>query len=209
MYSLKVPYLTSDGCIRSIRRHTHSSSIPLERWKSNPHTTCESNSRFYSKARCTVLWYSLDFKKIFQYRIRGEAEPDFRPLSQSPLVDSDPFAFLTSPNARIASIRTMSLIRSHSQWPGGGYPSFIRGHKTPVAWEGFDAATRAWRCFVRDQWVGDATADQRKRDLIERWATVDQEFRDVSKPSAYIVDILFLSTDSNIELSISSTGRRA
>ncbi|KAI2767721.1 hypothetical protein DTO012A8_7074 [Penicillium roqueforti] len=42
----------------------------------------------------------------------------------------------------------------------------------------FDAASRAWRHFVREQWVGGDGADQQKRALIERWATADQQFRD-------------------------------
>ncbi|KAJ5922947.1 hypothetical protein N7516_010650, partial [Penicillium verrucosum] len=44
----------------------------------------------------------------------------------------------------------------------------------------FDAASRAWRYFVRDQWVGgDAThGDQQKRALIKRWAIADQQFHD-------------------------------
>ncbi|OQE13039.1 hypothetical protein PENFLA_c056G01948 [Penicillium flavigenum] len=71
----------------------------------------------------------------------------------------------------------MSLTRSHSQWPGG-IPSFIRRHEEPVASENFDAASRAWRHFVRDQWVGGDAADQQKRALIERWAKADQQFRD-------------------------------
>ncbi|KAJ5219970.1 hypothetical protein N7468_009174 [Penicillium chermesinum] len=71
----------------------------------------------------------------------------------------------------------MSLKRSHSQWPEG-IPSFIRQHKEPVEWKDIDAATRAWRHFVRERWVGGDTADQQKRDLIEQWATADQEFRD-------------------------------
>lgn len=72
----------------------------------------------------------------------------------------------------------MSLTRSHSQWPRG-IPSFIRRHEEPVARKNFDAASRAWRHFVREQWVGGDGADQQKRALIERWATADQQFRDV------------------------------
>ncbi|KAJ5393064.1 uncharacterized protein N7487_010705 [Penicillium crustosum] len=71
----------------------------------------------------------------------------------------------------------MSLTRSHSQWPRG-IPSFIRRHEEPVARKNFDAASRAWRHFVREQWVGGDGADQQKRALIERWATADQQFRD-------------------------------
>ncbi|KAJ6028852.1 hypothetical protein N7540_004428 [Penicillium herquei] len=72
----------------------------------------------------------------------------------------------------------MSLLRSHSQWPEG-IPSFIRRHKEAIEWENLCAATRAWRYFVRQRWVGSSdTADQQKRDLIEQWATADQEFRD-------------------------------
>ncbi|KAJ5297521.1 hypothetical protein PENANT_c005G06122 [Penicillium antarcticum] len=71
----------------------------------------------------------------------------------------------------------MSLIRSHSHWPRG-IPAFIRRHEEPVAPANFDAASRAWRHFVRDQWVGGNAADQQKQALIERWATADQQFRD-------------------------------
>ncbi|KAJ6018736.1 hypothetical protein N7522_000803 [Penicillium canescens] len=66
----------------------------------------------------------------------------------------------------------MSLIKSHSQWPGD--IPFIRRHEEPVAPENFDAASRAWRHF----WVGGDAADQQKRALIERWATADQQFHD-------------------------------
>jgi hypothetical protein len=72
----------------------------------------------------------------------------------------------------------MSLKKSHSQWPEG-IPSFIRRHEVHVDWDNLGAATRAWRHFVRERWVGGDTADQQKRDLIEEWATADQEFRDV------------------------------
>jgi hypothetical protein len=73
----------------------------------------------------------------------------------------------------------MSLIKWHDQWPGG-IPSSIRQHEKPVQDVAF--ATRAWRCFVREQWVNvDGTAvDQQRRVLVERWATAEQEFRDVS-----------------------------
>ncbi|KAJ5313115.1 hypothetical protein N7508_003945 [Penicillium antarcticum] len=64
-----------------------------------------------------------------------------------------------------------------STWPRG-IPSFIRRHEEPVARKNFDAASRAWRHFVREQWVGGDGADQQKRALIERWATADQQFRD-------------------------------
>ncbi|KAJ5657220.1 uncharacterized protein N7484_000869 [Penicillium longicatenatum] len=71
----------------------------------------------------------------------------------------------------------MSLIRSHSRWPGG-IPSFVRRYEEPVDPGNFDAASRAWRHFVRDQWVKGDASDQQKRALIERWATADQQFRD-------------------------------
>ncbi|CAI7577731.1 unnamed protein product [Penicillium pancosmium] len=71
----------------------------------------------------------------------------------------------------------MSLIKWHNPWPGG-FPSSIRRHEKPV--EDVEFATRAWRCFAREQWVdADGTvADQQRRALIERWATAEQEFRD-------------------------------
>ncbi|KAJ5803369.1 uncharacterized protein N7503_005819 [Penicillium pulvis] len=71
----------------------------------------------------------------------------------------------------------MSLKRSHSQWPEG-IPSVIRRHEEHVDWDSLGATTRAWRYFARERWVGGDTADQQKRDLIEEWATADQEFRD-------------------------------
>lgn len=71
----------------------------------------------------------------------------------------------------------MSLIKWHNQWPGG-IPSRIRRHEEPV--EDVESATCAWRRFVREQWVDGTDADQQRRALIERWATADQEFRDVS-----------------------------
>ncbi|KAJ5672601.1 hypothetical protein N7507_001728 [Penicillium longicatenatum] len=71
----------------------------------------------------------------------------------------------------------MFLKRSYSQWPEG-IPSFIRRHEEPIEWEDIGAATRAWRYFVRERWVGGDTADHKKRDLIEEWATAGQEFRD-------------------------------
>ncbi|CAG8928769.1 unnamed protein product [Penicillium salamii] len=100
-------------------------------------------------------------------------------MYQTPLNTLPPLTFLSkvlfTPQNYRRSI--MSLTRSHSQWPGG-IPSFIRRHKEPVARENFDAASRAWRHFVREQWVGGDGADQLKRALIERWATADQQFRD-------------------------------
>lgn len=46
-------------------------------------------------------------------------------------------------------------------------PSFIGRHEEHVDWDNLGAATRAWRLFVRERWVGGDTADQQKRDLIE------------------------------------------
>ncbi|KAJ5363031.1 hypothetical protein N7541_003875 [Penicillium brevicompactum] len=94
----------------------------------------------------------------------------------------------------------MSLIRSHSQWPGG-IPSFIRRHKEPLAPENLDAASRAWRHFVRDQWVSGDAADQQKRALIERWATADQQFRNSYQSRALEHELNFFEgpvlTDKN------------
>ncbi|KAJ5974265.1 hypothetical protein N7481_011475 [Penicillium waksmanii] len=44
----------------------------------------------------------------------------------------------------------MPLLKWHNPWPGG-IPSFIRRHEKPV--EDVESATRAWRCFVREEWV--------------------------------------------------------
>lgn len=101
-------------------------------------------------------------------------------MYQTPLNTFPPPTFLTKLlfNPRNYYHSIMSLTRSHSQWPRG-IPSFIRRHEEPVARKNFDAASRAWRHFVREQWVGGDGADQQKRALIERWATADQQFRDV------------------------------
>ena len=144
----------------------------------------------------------LQFLKRFQYQNRSEPKPELWPQSLSPLVKFGPTRVCQHQNCQHSK---MSLIRSHSQWPGGGYPSFIRRYHEPVAWEDFHAATRAWRCFVREQWVGGATADQQKRDLVERWATAGQEFRDVWITLTYIATFLLLFADAKADVSISST----
>jgi hypothetical protein len=43
-------------------------------------------------------------------------------------------------------------------------------------------AARAWRFFLREQWVDveDVAAEEQRRTLIERWATAEQAFRDVN-----------------------------
>jgi hypothetical protein len=71
----------------------------------------------------------------------------------------------------------MSLIKWCNQWPGV-IPSYIRRHDQPE--DDVESATRAWRYFVREQWTDSVAADQQRRALIERWATADQETRDVS-----------------------------
>jgi hypothetical protein len=71
----------------------------------------------------------------------------------------------------------MSLTQWHNHWPGG-IPSSIRRHEEPV--EGVASASRAWRHFVREQWLEGAAMDEQRRALIKRWATADQEFRNVS-----------------------------
>ncbi|KAJ6010925.1 hypothetical protein N7451_002337 [Penicillium sp. IBT 35674x] len=68
----------------------------------------------------------------------------------------------------------MSLTRWHNQWPGG-ILSFVRRYQEPV--EDVEAATCAWRRFVRAMWVDGTDADQQRRALVERWVAVDQEFR--------------------------------
>lgn len=80
----------------------------------------------------------------------------------------------------------MSLAKWHNHWPGG-IPSFLRRHDKPVHISDqtagdVDEASRAWRFFVREQWVDvkGVAADEQRRTLIERWATADQAFRDVS-----------------------------
>ncbi|KAJ5632589.1 hypothetical protein N7490_008928 [Penicillium lividum] len=98
----------------------------------------------------------------------------------------------------------MSLKRSHSQWPEG-IPSFIRRHEEHVDWDNLGAATRAWRHFVRERWVGGDTADQQKRDLIEEWATADQEFRDVAINLEHQKTNLVFSKTPNLEYETSPT----
>ncbi|KAJ5094623.1 hypothetical protein N7456_010484, partial [Penicillium angulare] len=72
---------------------------------------------------------------------------------------------------------SVALTKWNKHWPGG-IPSFLRRHDEPV--EDVVAASRAWRFFVRDQWVDaeGVAADEQRRTLIERWATADQAFRD-------------------------------
>lgn len=80
----------------------------------------------------------------------------------------------------------MSLTKWHNHWPGG-IPSFLHRHGKPVREsdnpaEDVSEASRAWRFFVRKQWadVEGVAAHEQRRTLIERWATADQAFRDVS-----------------------------
>lgn len=92
----------------------------------------------------------------------------------------------------------MTLTKWHNHWPGG-IPSFIRRHKEPV--ENVATASRAWRFFVREQWVDGGAVDEQRRALIERWATADQEFRDVNFPKSQSGWINSrLSTNTEIEL---------
>lgn len=85
----------------------------------------------------------------------------------------------------------MPLLKWYNQWPGG-IPSYIRRHKQPV--DDVEAATRAWRHFVREQWTETqgVAADQQRRALVERWATADQELRDVRKRYTHYIDVLSL-----------------
>ncbi|KAJ5613736.1 hypothetical protein N7528_007390 [Penicillium herquei] len=72
---------------------------------------------------------------------------------------------------------SVTLTKWNKHWPGG-IPSFVRSHDEPV--DDVVAASRAWRFFVREQWVdveGDDVHEQR-RALVGRWATADQAFRD-------------------------------
>ncbi|KAJ5711016.1 hypothetical protein N7488_005172 [Penicillium malachiteum] len=81
------------------------------------------------------------------------------------------FSLLTSTNMSVI------LTKWNKHWPGG-ISSFLRSHDEPV--DDVLAAFRAWRFFVREQWVdgeGDDVHEQR-RALVERWATADQAFRD-------------------------------
>jgi hypothetical protein len=71
----------------------------------------------------------------------------------------------------------MLLTKCLNQWPGG-IPSYINRHEQ--AEDDVKSATRAWRYFVRERWTDSVATDQQRRALIERWATADQELRDVS-----------------------------
>ncbi|KAJ6037268.1 hypothetical protein N7540_001547 [Penicillium herquei] len=65
----------------------------------------------------------------------------------------------------------MSLIRSHSRWPGG-IPSFIRRHEEPVDPENFDAASRAWRHFSYQ-----SQAPEDEPTFFEGPELIDPDFR--------------------------------
>ncbi|KAJ5907678.1 hypothetical protein N7495_000360 [Penicillium taxi] len=69
----------------------------------------------------------------------------------------------------------MTLRKWHNHWPGG-IPFYICRRGEPV--EDMATASRAWRFFVREQWVDGAAVNEQRRALIERWATADQKFRD-------------------------------
>jgi hypothetical protein len=74
------------------------------------------------------------------------------------------------------------------QWPGG-VPLSIRARAEPLPdEEDFNIVTKAWRRFVRENWVRRNGEQQRdcgeedaqRRALIEKWAAAEQDFRDVS-----------------------------
>ncbi|KAJ5907696.1 hypothetical protein N7495_000378 [Penicillium taxi] len=69
----------------------------------------------------------------------------------------------------------MPLIKWHKHWQRG-IPSYVKCQEHPE--DDVEYATRAWRRFVREQWTNDVDEDEQRRNLIERWATADQEFRD-------------------------------
>ncbi|OOQ88160.1 hypothetical protein PEBR_14106 [Penicillium brasilianum] len=71
----------------------------------------------------------------------------------------------------------VTLTKWNNHWPGG-IPSFIRRNQEQV--EDVAAASRAWRFFLREQWVDveDVAAEEQRRTLIKQWATADQAFRD-------------------------------
>lgn len=73
----------------------------------------------------------------------------------------------------------VTLTKWYKHWPGG-IPSFLRRNEEQV--EDVAAASRAWRFFLRAQWVDveSVAAEEQRRTLIERWATADQAFRDVN-----------------------------
>lgn len=73
----------------------------------------------------------------------------------------------------------VTLTKWNNHWPGG-IPSYLRRNKEQV--EDVAAASRAWRFFLREQWVDveDVAAEEQRRTLIEQWATADQAFRDVN-----------------------------
>lgn len=83
----------------------------------------------------------------------------------------------------------MSLTQWHNHWPGG-IPSSIRRHEKTV--EDVTSASRAWRHFVREQWDEGAAVDEQRRALIERWATADQAFRNVSFSRGLLAFLLTL-----------------
>lgn len=72
----------------------------------------------------------------------------------------------------------VTLTKWNKHWPGG-IPSFPHRNEEQV--EDVAAASRAWRFFLRGQWVDveDVAAEEQRRTLIVRWATADQAFRDV------------------------------
>lgn len=90
----------------------------------------------------------------------------------------------------------MSLTKWHNHWPRG-IPSSIRRHEEPV--EDVESASRAWRFFVREQWVDGAAVDEQRRALVERWAIADQDFRDVCFHLERIF-ILYLHRDRAMNL---------
>ncbi|PYI12692.1 hypothetical protein BO78DRAFT_356997 [Aspergillus sclerotiicarbonarius CBS 121057] len=84
----------------------------------------------------------------------------------------------------------MSLVTVRLQWPGGISTS-IRCHDEHVDYDDFDRVTRAWRRFVRDQWIPRTEEihdpeyeTQQRQTLVERWATAEQSFRDAYERKA-------------------------
>ena len=76
----------------------------------------------------------------------------------------------------------VTLTKWNKHWPGG-IPSILQRNEEEV--EDVAATSRAWRSFLREQWVNveGVAAEEQRRTLMERWATTDQAFRDVNRKS--------------------------
>ncbi|KAJ5628585.1 hypothetical protein N7490_010813 [Penicillium lividum] len=82
--------------------------------------------------------------------------------------------------------------RSVQHWPGG-IPTCIQPHPDPdLSWDEIKEEVKGWLLFVQENWVTAANAGSsdenyelnHRRELVEKWASATQEFRDAYQSRA-------------------------